>query len=304
MRGLRVTPVTALSLAFRARVHDASGKSRGAPLTQTKKGHESAEHDWRDAGEAWGHAAVDWACLYEHYAVDVLAAMCTATGVAKGRDVLDVACGAGYGMRFMRGYGATVAGLDASENLLTIARERNPDSDIRLGSMFELPWADASFDIAISVNGIWGGCGAALMEMRRVLRPSGRVAISFWGDGSGAPLDMRPTFRAYKAHVPPNNVEGMRVTNRIATPGVAEEMLTDAGFEVVERGARVAEIEWADEDMAWRALTSSGPAVPALENTDHAELRADLLAALAPCRNAQGMYRYRNDHQYVIARAV
>ncbi len=274
-------------------------------MTQTTNGHESAEHDWRAAGVAWGHAAVDWACLYEHYAVDVIVAMCAGTGVAKDLEVLDVACGAGYGMRFMRGYGAAVTGLDASEDLLAIARERNPDSDIRLGSMFELPWSDESFDIAISVNGIWGGCGAALVEMRRTLRPNGRVAISFWGDGSeGAPLDMRLVFQAYKAHVPPNNVDGMRITNRIATPGVAEEMLTAAGFEVVERGARVTEIEWADDDTAWRALTSGGPAVPALENSDHAELRADLLAALAPCCNAQGMYRYRNDHQYVIARAV
>ncbi len=274
-------------------------------MSQSMKGHESAEHDWRAAGAAWGHAAVDWACLYEHYAVDVLVAMCAATNVAKPRDVLDVACGAGYGMRFMRGLGATVAGLDASEDLLNIARERNPDSDIRLGSMFELPWSEASFDVAISVNGIWGGCEAALVEMRRVLRPGGRVAISFWGDGSdGAPLDMRPSFQVYKAHVPPNNVDGMRLTNLIATPGVAEEMLTDAGFQVLERGARVSEIEWADDDIAWRALTSGGPAMPALENSDHVLLRADLLAALAPSRNAQGMYRYRNDHQFVIARAV
>lgn len=274
-------------------------------MSQGMNGHESNEHDWRAAGVAWGHAAVDWACLFEHYAVDVLVAMCAATDVTKGRDVVEVACGAGYGMRFMRGLGATVVGLDASEDLLAIARERNPDSDIRLGSMFELPWSDKSFDVAISVNGIWGGCGAALVEMRRVLRPGGRVAISFWGDGSdGAPVDMRPIFQAYKAHVPPNNVDGMRLTNRIATKGIAEEMLTDAGFQVVERGARVAEIEWADDDIAWRALTSGGPALPALEHSDQALLRADLLAALAPRRNAQGMYRYRNDHQFVIARAV
>ncbi len=274
-------------------------------MTTTTSGHESADHDWREAGAAWGHAAADWACLYEHYSVEALAAMCAATGVAKGKDVLDVACGSGYGMRFMRGMGATVAGIDASEPLVAIARERNPDADIRLGSMFELPWDDASFDVAISVNGIWGGCGAALHEMRRVLRPGGKCAISFWGDASnGAPNDMRPVFLAYKAHVPPPNVDGMRITNRIATPGVAEEMLTDSGFEVIERGSRVAVMEWADDDTAWRALSSGGPVVPALRHSGPDAVRRAVLEAIAPMRNASGMYVYRNDHQFVIARAV
>jgi ubiquinone/menaquinone biosynthesis C-methylase UbiE len=271
-------------------------------MSTTTTGHESAGHDWRAAGAAWGHAAVDWACLYEHYAVGVLAAMCNATGVGPGKRVLDVACGSGYGMRFMRGYGATVAGIDASESLLAIARERNPDADIQLGSMFELPWPDASFDIAISVNGIWGDCDAAVHEMRRVVQPGCYAAFSFWGDGE--PLDRRPVFLALMAHTPPTNVDGMRVTNRIGKPGVAEAMFEAAGFEVVERGSRLSTMEWPDDDTAWRALSSTGPLVPALEHSDAELVRRDVLAAMEPLRNAQGMYRYRNDHQFVIARAV
>jgi SAM-dependent methyltransferase len=264
-----------------------------------------AGHDWREAGAAWGHAAVDWACLYEHYAVEVLAAMSAATGVGNGVDVVDVACGAGYAMRFMRGCGANVSGLDAAEALVAIARHRNPDADVRVGSMFALPWPDASFDVALSVNGIWGHCGDALVEMRRVLRPGGKIGISFWGDGkSGAPLDMRPVFVALAALTPPAGVDGMRNTNRIAKPGVAEEMLREAGFEVIERGSRVAVLEWPDEDIAWRSLASCGPMVPALEHSGPDVVRRDVLAAMAPLRNANGMYEYRNDHQFVIARAV
>jgi SAM-dependent methyltransferase len=274
-------------------------------MTTTTTDHESAGHDWREAGAAWGHAAADWACLYEHYAMEVLAAMGQAIGVGPGVDVLDVACGAGMGIRLARGFGATVAGIDAAEALVDIARDRNPDSDIRVGSMFELPWPDASFDAAMSVNGIWGHCGDALVEMRRVLRPGGRVGIAFWSDGKGdEPLDARRVFLALAELTPQPTVDGMRQTNRIAKPGVAEDMLRAAGFDVVERGSRVSVLEWPDDDIAWRAIKSCGPVVPALQHNDPDVVRREILAALAPCRDASGLYRYRNDQQYVIARAV
>ena len=43
-------------------------------MTTTTTDHEPAGHDWREAGAAWGHGAIDWACLYEHYSMEVLAA--------------------------------------------------------------------------------------------------------------------------------------------------------------------------------------------------------------------------------------
>ena len=56
------------------------------------------------------------------------------------------------------------AGIDAAADLIAIACARTPGADVRLGSMFELPWEADTFDAAVSVNGIWGGCEAALAE--------------------------------------------------------------------------------------------------------------------------------------------
>jgi SAM-dependent methyltransferase len=256
-------------------------------------------HNWRAAGDAWGHAANEWACLYEHYAADVIIAIFERVGVCSGVSLLDLACGSGMAIYRARAIGADVSGIDASEELVAIARTRNPTDDVRLGSMFELPWGAGTFDAVVSINGIWGGCGDALIEANRVLRPGGRIGISFWG--TARPLDLRECFKVYARHAPPEHFGSMKTLNNIGTPGVAEDMLLASGFEIVERGQRVSLIEWPDAEIAWRALSSVGPAVPALRNGDIDAIKRDVLAAIEPCLDERGIYRFRNDHQFVIA---
>lgn len=259
-----------------------------------------ATHDWREAGDAWGHAANDWATLYEHYAIDIFLAVFSKIGLDDGVDVLDIACGSGLGARLAGAMGANVSAIDAAEPLVEIARDRSPDSDIRVGSMFDLPWAAESFDAAMSINGIWGGCEEALVEAHRVLRPGAPIGISFWG--RSRPLHLRDAFAVFAANSPAVAIDGMVKTNHIARDGAAQAMLGQAGFEVIEHGTRESTIEWPDADTAWRALRSTGPAVPALRHADPVALKAAVLAAIDHCRDARGIYRFRNDHHFVIAR--
>lgn len=256
-------------------------------------------HDWRHAGDAWGRRARDWACLFEHYATDAIMAIFGELGVGPDTSVLDVACGSGLALRFADAAGAETAGIDAAPSLIEIAAARVPGADIRVGDMFELPWPDESFDVVTSINGIWGGCEAAVVEAHRVLRPGGAIAISFWGHGH---LDLRPCFQAFAANSPTTHIAGMKRTNGIGRPGVAEEMLAAAGFTAIVRGGRRSVLEWPDEDTAWRAISSVGPAVPALEAVGAEVLRPVVLAALEPLRDATGIYRFCNDQQFVIAR--
>ncbi len=222
-----------------------------------------------------------------------------ASASAPEMSLLDVACGSGLAVRVAVGTGADVAGIDAAAELVQVACERAPTADLRVGSMFELPWTDDRFDAVLSVNGIWGGCGAALDEVYRVLRAGGLVGISFWGQGP--PLDIREVFKIFAVHAPEQHRGSMRRLNDIATPGVAEEMLEASGFSVLERGGRVSTMEWPDSDIAWRAVSSVGPAVPALRSNDPVIMRNAVLAALEPCRDRHGVYRFRSDHQFVVA---
>jgi ubiquinone/menaquinone biosynthesis C-methylase UbiE len=56
---------------------------------------------------------------------------------------LDVACGTGFLTRHLRG---DVTGLDQSDAMLAIARERIPDARFVTGDALALPFADGSFD--------------------------------------------------------------------------------------------------------------------------------------------------------------
>ena len=256
-------------------------------------------HDWEVAGAAWGRRSRDWACLFEHYAVDVIEAIFRRVGVDEGTSMLDIACGSGLAIRYADAMGATTAGIDAAEPLIEIARDRAPDADLRVGNMFELPWDDESFDAVTSINGVWGGCEGALAEAHRVLKPGGRIGISFWGKGH---LDLRACFLAFAVNAPEPHLDGMRRTNNISRPGVAEAMLESTGFEVVENGNRVSTLEWPDADTAWRAVASIGPAVPALEHVGAEALRPHVMEAIEGLKDRHGIYRFCNDQQFVIAR--
>ncbi|MEM9611109.1 MAG: class I SAM-dependent methyltransferase [Actinomycetota bacterium] len=254
--------------------------------------------DWQIAGRAWDHAAADWATLFEPYARDAIETILATTGVGPGTSLLDLACGSGVALGRAERLGARTAGIDAAAGLLEIAGRRAPSAELVWGSMFDLPWADASFDVVTSFNGIWGGCDEAIAEAARVLRPGGRLAFTFWGPGKH--LDLRDFFIAVGTSTPEVGEELIALA-QIAEPGVAEAMVEAAGLRVDERGTSTAIGEWPDADTAWRALRSPGVVLPSLEHTGEDELRRRVLDAVAPFRAADGSYLVRNQLVHVVA---
>ena len=236
--------------------------------------------DWVESGRAWGTRATDWAYLLEPYARTANDALFDRTGVGPGTEVLDIACGSGYAASVAAGRGAKVSGLDASEALIAIARARTPAGDFRVGDMFALPFDDDRFDVATSFNGIWKGCERALIEAGRVVRPGGLVGFTFWG--SPKRLGLMPYFATVVELSPADHVSATINQGDTGRPGVAEQMLKDAGLEFAGRGTVQVTTELPDLDLTVRALAASGPSWPAIQNVGYDRFAEALRQAMRP----------------------
>jgi len=101
-------------------------------------------------------------------------------------DLLDVGCGSAGLLVDHAAHVRYVAGLDASELQVTMARKRLADrigsgtAEIVLADAAALPWDDGRFSVVTAVNVLKfvPDPGQALREMHRVLRPGGRVAVT------------------------------------------------------------------------------------------------------------------------------
>lgn len=104
-----------------------------------------------------------------------------AAGLRAGERVLDLACGVGStASHLSRRYRARVTGLDSDPEFLTEARERDPEVAWVLGDAEAIPCPDGSFDVVFAecFLSTFADPGPALNEVRRVLRPGGRLALS------------------------------------------------------------------------------------------------------------------------------
>ena len=100
--------------------------------------------------------------------------------VHSGDRVLDAACGTGdLAIADLKAGAGKVTGLDFSERMLERARRKSGRIEWVQGDMLALPFADETFDAATVGFGVRNVADleAGLRELRRVLKPGGRLAI-------------------------------------------------------------------------------------------------------------------------------
>ncbi|MDB5092388.1 MAG: hypothetical protein JWO85_489 [Candidatus Eremiobacteraeota bacterium] len=101
---------------------------------------------------------------------------------ARDQDVLDVACGEGYGASYLAQVARSVVGVDSDVDAIRHAASRYTAMNLRfrIGDAAQLPLADGSFDLVVSFETIehLADQEGMLSEISRVLRADGRLIIS------------------------------------------------------------------------------------------------------------------------------
>jgi len=129
-----------------------------------------------------------------------------------GKEVLDAACGVGYGLEILAAAGAAaVTGIDIDADVVAEAQRRfgQHAKEIMEGDLARLPFEDESFEVVVSFETIEhvDEPERALAEMHRVLRPEGLLIISspnpevYLGDNEHHVREFRPEELAEKIRV-------------------------------------------------------------------------------------------------------
>ena len=179
-------------------------------------------------------------------------------GIADGDRVLDVGCGTGS-LSFALPEAANVAsvtGIDQAEVYLEYARTRSADPrfTFRYGDARSLPFADGSFDCAFSmlVLHFIPDAQRAVAEMRRVVRPGGRVTAAVWDIFGGLPV-----FRLLwdtAAVLDPSAERPRALFDPLSAPGEMSAMWHQVGLTEVEQTSLTIRMDFADFDDYWRPL--------------------------------------------------
>jgi SAM-dependent methyltransferase len=252
---------------------------------------------------AWGPGARDWSDYNEPMCTPFYEAVLDATGVTAGTRVLDVGCGGGFAMLLAARRDAVVSGLDATPELVEIARERVPAADLRVGDLDDaLPYARDAFDVVTAFNSAQYAADPVglLKEMRHVTRPDGLLAVLVWGPPDKCEsgilfAELGPLLPA----APPQAPGAVAWSEE----GALEELAGRAGLEVVTVAGVANPLVYPDLATAVRTQLSSGPARRAIEYSGLPAVRGALTRAFAGHRTAEGLYRQDNVFRYLVARA-
>jgi SAM-dependent methyltransferase len=215
--------------------------------------------------------------------------------------VLDVGCGVGSFLRLISDRGVKAFGLDASEALVELARERLPDADLKVGDMQALPYEDDTFDLVTGFNSFFFASDivAAVGEAGRVAKPGGRVVIQVWGPHEKNDLEaMKQIIRPF---APPRPADAPPEPD-YSKPGVLEQIATQAGLAPEQAFDTSWAFSFPDETTLKRALVAP-MGIAVLVGDQEEEVKQAIAAGLAKHRTSAGSYLLRNEYHYLIARA-
>jgi SAM-dependent methyltransferase len=234
---------------------------------------------WSDAKRAAGY--VD---LFAAASDQAIGPLLDAAGAKAGLNTLDLCCGQGNVAQALAARGCAVTGADFSPAMLEMARQRLPGATFIEADAQDLPFRDGAFDIVVSNLGI---CHVpdqprALAQVRRVLRPGGRFAMTVWcGPPVGPAYEL--LYRVIKQHGAPGIAAPPGPDFHLfANRPIAEQLLSEAGFSAIQHST---------VDCAWHYDRPEG----LVEMFEGGTVRAAMVLTSQPPRNLAAIRKAMTD---------
>jgi ubiquinone/menaquinone biosynthesis C-methylase UbiE len=212
----------------------------------------------------WDLAAQAYEPLWEAQLAEPREALLQLASLRSGEHVLDVACGTGLvTLEAARAVGRSgqVLGVDLSERMTDVARQRATEQRVSNVSFMrmdaqKLALPDASFDVALCALGLMyvPDPEQALRDMRRVLRPGGRLVLAVWGDRSQC--GWSELFAIVDAEVAS---EVCPLFFRLGQYDALALACAEANFEAIRHRRIVSSLNYANADEACDAAFVGGP---------------------------------------------
>lgn len=227
-------------------------------------------------------------------------------GLSSGQHVLDLGTGTGtvaMAAAPLVGSNGRVTAVDISPEMLTLARRRVTglglkNVEFREGRAEAIPAEDEGFDVVLASLSLMYVIdrGVAAREIRRVLRPGGRLVAAVWAGPNQCDIVLFQQTAGRFAPPPP--VPGVG-PGALADPTAFVTQLSDAGIhahvETEELG-----FDFGDFELAWEVLAGVTTASLAPERREDA--RAAVQSVMWP--DGRGPRHFRNVTQFLTGRAA
>ena len=244
-----------------------------------------------DSGQRHAYAEA-----YERIAVPALFAGWAASMIAKATPafdayVLDVGCGTGVVARAALchlGPHGRLAAIDRDPAMVHVARKAAVGLGTSIqwlaGDASRLPFADRQFDIVYCQQALQfvADPPSVLLEVRRVLRPGGRIALNTWR-GVRDPAASQALGDVLGLHLGPDAAQELRAPCGFDNPEAVGDMLAESGVMVLSTGVLVHRLRVSSADALLNVaslITSLGPWLANLAADARHSLARDLERSL------------------------
>ena len=251
-------------------------------------------------GELWGTAPEDWALYLEINFIPVYKKIISKSGIKKNDHVLDIGCGSGLFLKMADAKAAEITGIDVSEQLLGIARQRNPTATLLNQDMEHLPFEDKCFDLITGFNSFQYAEDVliVLQETKRVLKDAGMLVIGVWGSADECEALKVLASVASLLPEPAATVPGPLA---LSTEGKVEELLISAGYNIIENNTIECPWNFSSLDDALKGILSAGPSAEAIHYAGKEKVKETLKNTLKAFNIYDEIYVLENVFHYYIA---